>query len=109
MEARGQDSNTGDDSAVANACNWLRLIFHALTCNRPICQLGERCSNGKLVLSHLVTCAADPVGSCNVPSCNAVRRLALHWAGCKVRWYEQHNRHGWPPSVPLSRVKGAHT
>lgn len=84
MEGQGHDSShIGDPATVANACNWLRLIFHSLTCNRASCQLGERCRNGKLVLSHLVTCTASPVEECEVPSCVAVRRLALHWAECK--------------------------
>ncbi|GLC42862.1 hypothetical protein PLESTF_000586000 [Pleodorina starrii] len=74
-------SEQGDDASVANAANWLRLIFHSLTCNNPACVLDDRCSGGKALLSHVLTCS-NP-GACAVPSCTSVRRLTLHWLRCQ--------------------------
>ncbi|EFJ47874.1 hypothetical protein VOLCADRAFT_91513 [Volvox carteri f. nagariensis] len=71
----------GDEASLANAANWLRLIFHSLTCNNPGCVLGERCSGGKALISHVLTCSSS--GACMVPSCASVRRLILHWLRCQ--------------------------
>ncbi|GIL59196.1 hypothetical protein Vafri_13885 [Volvox africanus] len=75
------NSEHGDDASVANAANWLRLIFHSLTCSNPACVLEERCAGGKALLSHVLTCT-NP-GACTVPSCTSVRRLTLHWLRCQ--------------------------
>ncbi|GIL84117.1 hypothetical protein Vretimale_11034 [Volvox reticuliferus] len=74
-------SEHGDEASVANAANWLRLIFHSLTCSNPACVLEERCTGGKALLTHVLTCT-NP-GACTVPSCTSVRRLTLHWLRCQ--------------------------
>ncbi|GFR46042.1 hypothetical protein Agub_g7511 [Astrephomene gubernaculifera] len=112
------DGQATEDLAVANAANWLRLTFHALTCNDSACCLGERCSGGKLLLSHILASSSPDACTAAVPQCTSVRRLVLHWLECQEPncrlcagvwrdisgYQEQHEGH-----VRLSQDRGSDT
>ena len=67
---------------VSNAVNWLRLLFHAITCRKGhACELGERCQEAKKLLAHMLCCQEHD----RCAHCASVRKLMLHYLTCSVR------------------------
>lgn len=68
---------------VVNACNWMRLHFHSLTCSEAPgkCPLCKRCSDCKRLLSHAFRCSSCP---CSSECCFATKQLLLHYCTCQV-------------------------
>lgn len=79
-------------AADENACTWLRLAFHSITCHstpdRP-CLLGERCKENKQLLTHIII-QCNGSSSCPYPGCAAVRSLLRHYNACKVGLSQHH-------------------
>ncbi|MEW5316882.1 MAG: hypothetical protein WDW38_008224 [Sanguina aurantia] len=73
-------------AADENACTWLRLAFHSITCHSSPdrqCLLGDRCKENKNLLTHIiVSCSGS--SSCPYPGCAAVRSLLRHYNACKA-------------------------
>lgn len=74
-----------DNTAAANASNYLRAVFHTFICaSRGDCPLGARCPKVRDILQLAVGDRNAGEHADAVPAAEPVRKLLLHWLECPV-------------------------